>query len=50
MLWIFSTPTDLVRRGRGKVVDEALGESFNGVLVSDSYAAHNHYPGLKQRN
>ena len=51
-VWTFSTPTDryLVRRGRGKeVVDEALGDSFDGVLVSDFYAAYNHYPGLKQR-
>ena len=31
------------------MVDEALGESFSGVLVSDFYAAYNHYPGLKQR-
>ena len=30
-------------------VDEVLGESFGGVLVSDFYAAYNHYPGLKQR-
>ena len=26
-----------------------LDESFGGVLVSDFYAAYNHYPGLKQR-
>jgi hypothetical protein len=26
-----------------------LGESFQGVLVSDFYAAYNHYLGLKQR-
>ncbi len=39
-----------MRRGRGKgVVDEVLGESFSGVLVSDFYAAYNHYAGLKQR-
>ena len=39
-----------MRRGRGKrVVDEVLGESFDGVLVSDFYAAYNHYPGVKQR-
>ena len=45
-VWTFSTPTDatsceryFLRRGRGKaVVDEALGESFSGVLVSDFYA------------
>ena len=51
-VWTFSTPTDryFVRRGRNKeVVDEVLGESFGGVLVSDFYAAYNHYPGLKQR-
>ena len=39
-----------LRRGRGKaVVDEALGESFSGVLVSDCYAAYHHYDGPKQR-
>ena len=39
-----------LRRGRGKaVVDEALGESFSGVLVSDFYAAYHHYDGPKQR-
>lgn len=51
-VWTFSTPTErhFLRRGRGKkVVDEVLGESFEGVLVSDFYAAYNHYPGLKQR-
>ena len=26
-----------------------LDSSFSGVLVSDFYAAYNHYPGLKQR-
>ena len=31
------------------MVDEVLGESFCGVLVSDFYAAYDHYPGLKQR-
>ena len=40
----------ILRRGRGKaVVDEALGESFSGVLTSDFYAAYDHYPGPKQR-
>ena len=46
------TPTDryFLRRGRNKeVVDEVLGDSFSGVLVSDFYAAYHHYPGLKQR-
>ena len=51
-VWTFSTPAEryFVRRNRGKqVVDEVLGEEFGGVLVSDFYAAYNHYPGLKQR-
>ena len=51
-VWTFSTPTEryFLRRGRDKgVVDEVLDESFGGVLVSDCYAAYNHYPGLKQR-
>ena len=59
-VWTCSTPTEryfpcssqgqALRRGRGKaVVDEALGESFSGVLVSDCYAAYHHYDGLKQR-
>ena len=50
-VWI-STSTEryFLRRGRGKgVVDEVLGETFSGVLVSDFYAAYDHYPGLKQR-
>lgn len=50
-VWTFSTPTEryFLRRGRHKeVVDEVLGD-FNGVLVSDFYAAYHHYPGLKQR-
>ena len=51
-VWTFTTPAEryFLRRGRNKeVVDEALGESFSGVLVSDFYAAYNHYPGPKQR-
>ena len=46
-VWTFSTPTEryFLRRGRDKgVVDEVLDESFGGVLVSDFYAAYNHYP------
>ncbi len=42
-VWTFSTPTEryFLRRGRNKeVVDEALGDSFSGVLVSDFYAAY----------
>ena len=51
-VWTFSTPTEryFLHRGRNKeVVDEALGESFGGVLVSDFYAAYHHYDGPKQR-
>ena len=51
-VWTFSDPGEryFLRRGRGKaVVDEALGESFSGVLASDFYAAYDHYPGPKQR-
>ena len=51
-VWTFSTPTEryFLRRGRGKaVVDEALSDSFSGVLVSDFYAAYHHYDGPKQR-
>ena len=51
-VWTFSTPTAryFVRRGRDKgVVDEVLGPDFQGVLVSDFYAAYDHYAGLHQR-
>ena len=56
-VWTFSTPTEryFLRRGRGKtVVDQALSDSFSGVLVSDFYAAYHHaayhhYDGPKQR-
>ena len=51
-VWTFSTPHEryFLRRGRGKgVVDEVLGEDFQGVLVSDFYAAYDHYAGLHQR-
>lgn len=51
-VWTFSTPNAryFVRRGRDKgVVDEVLGPDFQGVLVTDFYAAYNHYAGLHQR-
>ncbi len=51
-IWTFSTPTAryFLRRPRTKeVVDEVLGDSFEGVLVSDFYAAYHHYAGLHQR-
>jgi transposase len=51
-VWTFSTPTEryFVRGNREKgMVDRVLGDAFSGVLVSDFYAAYNHYHGLKQR-
>jgi transposase len=51
-LWSFSTPTErfFVRAGRHKeVIDEVLGPSFTGVLVTDFYAAYDHYDGPHQR-
>ena len=39
-----------VRGGRDKaVVDTVLGADFSGVLVTDFYAAYDHYPGPHQR-
>ena len=51
-VWTFSTPAEryFVRGSREKgMVDQVLGDTFGGVLVSDFYAAYNHYDGLKQR-
>jgi transposase len=51
-LWSFSTPTEryFVRGGRDKeVVDAVLGPAFTGVLVTDFYAAYDHYDGPHQR-
>jgi transposase len=51
-VWTFSTPRErlFLRRGRNKeVIDEVLGDDFGGVVVSDFYAAYDHYPGLHQR-
>jgi len=51
-LWSFSTPTEryVVRGGRDKaVVDAVLGPDFAGVLVTDFYAAYDHYDGPHQR-
>lgn len=51
-VWCFSTPQAqyFVRAGRDKgVLDEALGDRFDGTLVSDFYAAYDHYPGVQQR-
>lgn len=54
--WSLSTPTShvlLYRKSRGsQVVEEIVGkdsEKFEGVLVSDFYAAYNTYSGFHQR-
>ena len=41
--------TSCAGAGAKGVVDEVLGEEFQGVLVSDFYAAYDHYTGLHQR-
>ena len=52
-LWSFSTPKVryfLHRSSRSRhVVEEALGDKFEGVLVSDFYGAYNVYQGPHQR-
>jgi len=51
-VWTFSTPTEryFTRDKRTKeVVDQVLGPTFSGTLVSDFYAAYHHYPGVHQR-
>lgn len=52
-LWVFTTPTDtayLVEASRGHaVVDDGLGSSFDGVLVSDCLAAYDPIPCTKQK-
>ena len=51
-VWTFSTPSEryfVCGRRTKDMVDTALGRDFNGVLVTDFYAAYNHYAGLHQR-
>ena len=52
-LWSFSTPEVryfLYRPSRGRtVVEEVLGDEFEGVLVSDFYGTYNVYQGPHQR-
>jgi len=51
-LWSFSTEREryFVHGRRTKeVVDEVLGPAFAGVLVTDFYAAYDHYDGPHQR-
>jgi hypothetical protein len=51
-LWTFSTPTHCYytsgSREKG-MVDTVLGPDFAGVLVSDFYAAYDHYAGVQQK-
>jgi transposase len=51
-VWTWSTQTERYfthgTREKG-MVEQALGEEFRGVLVSDFYAAYHHYDGWKQR-
>lgn len=51
-LWSFSTPTHCYytsgSREKG-MVDAVLGPDFSGVLVSDFYAAYDHYDGVQQK-
>ena len=51
-LWSFSTPTHCYftsgSREKG-MVDQVLGPDFHGVLVSDFYAAYDHYDGVQQK-
>jgi transposase len=49
--WTFSTPSACIytHGGRGKeMVDATLGEAV-GTLVTDCYAAYDHYPGVQQK-
>jgi hypothetical protein len=51
-LWSFATPTHRYYTSGGRqkaIVDTVLGPAFSGVLVSDFYAAYDHYDGLQQK-
>lgn len=51
-IWTFSTATEryFLYGGRDKgMIDQALGDAFSGVLVSDFYKAYDHVRGPKQR-
>jgi hypothetical protein len=51
-IWSFSTPTQRYytcgSRAKG-MIDRVLGPDFHGVLVSDFYAAYDHYDGAQQK-
>jgi transposase len=52
-VWTLSTPTTcLFHRDphrSGAVIDELLGTTFGGTLVTDFYGAYDHLAGMKQR-
>lgn len=51
-IWSFATPTqrdDACGSREKGMVDTVLGADFHGVLVSDFYAAYDHYDGLQQK-
>jgi transposase len=52
-VWTLSTPTTcLFHRDphrSGAVIDDLLGTSFGGTLVTDFYGAYDHLTGMKQR-
>jgi hypothetical protein len=49
--WTFSTPTACVytHGGRGKAMVDATLAGAVGTLVTDCYAAYDHYPGVQQK-
>ncbi len=51
-VWLIATPTARyfeIGRRTNEQIDSILGADFSGVLVSDFYAAYDHFLGLKQR-
>lgn len=51
-VWLIATPTARyfeIGRRTNEQIDSILGPDFSGVLVSDFYAAYDHFPGVKQR-
>ena len=48
-IWTFTTPDScyLVHGGRGKGMLDRVLDGAEGVLVSDFYAAYDHYPGTQ---
>ena len=52
-IWVFATETDVlivVRKSRGrKVLEEALGEGYDGVIVCDGWSSYPSFTDLIQR-